>query len=485
MLLLITGENPRKIAVILYYFLSQNAYLATGSGNVGIGTTDPLYKLTVANGNVELSNGYGYSFGNGNSLIYGSGSATPGSDYLKFRTENTDRVTIDTAGNVGIGTVSPSAPLTISTSGTTYSTPILNWQSRRTTTDFNVTAGLSHITTGGVMDTLGFNCSMVDGNRACTSRLNTTRSAANLSFDYASGSGYSTISLNTVDYAGANAKILFQGTSAGDILLNPTSGNVGIGTTTPDSKLEVAGNIQLSGPGATYKITNLATPTADSDAATKAYVDGSVSGGTPQQIFTSSGTFTVPTGTTRIFITACGPGGNGGACVCGYGGGGGGSGRAIVDYPINVTPAEQISVTIGTPGSPTTFGSYLSLASGSNGSSAYCYCGGAGGAGGSGASGGGVGCSGGGGGVGGAATMSFYNYIGGAGGGGGGGTPSNGNGGSFGFMSGGSGYGCGGGGGAGLMGPGANSDTSAAPNSCAGGGGGGGTGGSGYVKVSW
>jgi hypothetical protein len=53
----------------------------------------------------------------------------------------------------------------------------------------------------------------------------------------------------------------------------PGAGKVGIGTTTPAEKLEVSGNIKLSGASPTYKITNVATPTASSDVATKGYVD--------------------------------------------------------------------------------------------------------------------------------------------------------------------------------------------------------------------
>ena len=52
-----------------------------------------------------------------------------------------------------------------------------------------------------------------------------------------------------------------------------TSYNVGIGTTTPSEKLEVVGNIKLSGVTPTYKITNVVSPTASSDVATKGYVD--------------------------------------------------------------------------------------------------------------------------------------------------------------------------------------------------------------------
>ena len=65
-----------------------------------------------------------------------------------------------------------------------------------------------------------------------------------------------------------------QLTTTGDTYLATTSANkVGIGTTSPAEKLEVSGNIKLSGASATYKITNVLDPTANQDVATKYYVD--------------------------------------------------------------------------------------------------------------------------------------------------------------------------------------------------------------------
>jgi hypothetical protein len=58
-------------------------------------------------------------------------------------------------------------------------------------------------------------------------------------------------------------------------------GNVGIGTTNPGAKLEVAGTGKITGTldMSSQRITSVAAPTAEADAATKAYVDASSGGG--------------------------------------------------------------------------------------------------------------------------------------------------------------------------------------------------------------
>lgn len=74
------------------------------------------------------------------------------------------------------------------------------------------------------------------------------------------------------------------------------------------------------------------------------------------QFFTSSGSFTVPSGVTQMRMTAIGGGGGAGNMVDGGanddsgGAGGGSSGQYVSNYVINVTPGETISVTIGAGG---------------------------------------------------------------------------------------------------------------------------------------
>lgn len=76
-----------------------------------------------------------------------------------------------------------------------------------------------------------------------------------------------------------------------------------------------------------------------------------VSDPTGQQLFTSSGTFTVPTGVTSIAIVCIGAGGGGGGSDKDdeLGGGGGGGALAYVNN-ITTTPGQSLTVTVGTGG---------------------------------------------------------------------------------------------------------------------------------------
>ena len=75
------------------------------------------------------------------------------------------------------------------------------------------------------------------------------------------------------------------------------------------------------------------------------------------QEFTSNGTFTVPAGVTKIWVTACGAGGGGGGCLYSsdaeytvYDGNGGNGGAAVKRQPFSVTPGQSIAITIGAGG---------------------------------------------------------------------------------------------------------------------------------------
>jgi hypothetical protein len=88
------------------------------------------------------------------------------------------------------------------------------------------------------------------------------------------------------------------------------------------------------------------------------------------QVFTSSGTFNVPAGVSRVKVTVIGAGGNGGSNSSCFDGGGGGAGGYIVDY-VTVTPGGTASVTVGTNGGTRTSsfagGTTLTASGGTNG----------------------------------------------------------------------------------------------------------------------
>jgi hypothetical protein len=106
----------------------------TGGGNVGIGTTSPGNKLQVGSGSGALSawtaTAYdatdasfaAYNTAGSTTTVLDSNShlgilGTYSNDPLTIRTSNTDRIRIDTAGNVGIGTTTPDSSYKLDVNG--------------------------------------------------------------------------------------------------------------------------------------------------------------------------------------------------------------------------------------------------------------------------------------------------------------------------------------------------------------------------------
>ena len=86
------------------------------------------------------------------------------------------------------------------------------------------------------------------------------------------------------------------------------------------------------------------------------------------QTFRDNGTFTVPPGIYKIYITAAGGGGGGGGAYSSFAGGGGGGGACILKQAFNVTPGQQIPITIGAGGAGGVSNSSVSkVTSGGNG----------------------------------------------------------------------------------------------------------------------
>lgn len=228
---------------------------------------------------------------------------------IKFRTTNSDRMIIDSLGNVGIGTIAPNAKLEINGSAIIDNgTGTIRFHSNSTAN--YIQSGLS-LTNGSTKD---------------------------LFFGSIYGSGsYFTIKSN---------------------------GNVGVGTTSPNAKLDVNGTVKITDgtEGAGKVLTSDASGNASWQTATT-----SGAGFTNMQVFSTAGTssFTVPAGVTKIMVEVWGAGGGGAGTNSGYaaGGGGGAYGKQF----ITVTPGTAYSVVVGTGGAAGTAG----VAGGNGGLSSF------------------------------------------------------------------------------------------------------------------
>ena len=293
------------------------------SGNVGIGAAPDQYDGLLVN---KSGANFGIYTGALSSKLGGGTGASIGTSTsngkLVFFTQSGDAVAIDSSGRVGINT--PPAANTLKVGGDIYSTgDIESASSLKGATVYSGgsavltsesdpvwTAASSNYYTKTQSDAKyfsnikNFTGTLSDGNY-CT---------------YSQSSGR----INCASNPSSSFVTYWSPTSSGDGIYT-TSGKVGIGTSSPAAFLDVNGNASFEN----HRVTNVATPVASSDAATKSYVDAAVGGVVSRsQTFTSSGTFTVPTGVTMVWVTAVGGGGGGGGYASGFGFYPGGSGTA-------------------------------------------------------------------------------------------------------------------------------------------------------------
>jgi len=107
----IGGADTDTILLKVRNYSNANIFSVLGSGNVGIGTTSPDHLLHVS-GNAKMSNIY--LLGN---IIHEGDVDTQikfATDTIAFDTAGSERLTINSTGNVGIGTTSPSEKLEVS-----------------------------------------------------------------------------------------------------------------------------------------------------------------------------------------------------------------------------------------------------------------------------------------------------------------------------------------------------------------------------------
>ena len=227
----------------LQFFTHDNSNVMTilPSGNVGIGTVSPGTKLDVngagSTGTISWANdggrkrGYLYSDSAGvaiySTALNKAGIYMADDVQIDFRVNGSTRMIINSSGNVGIGTTSPSQKL--------------------------------HVV--GNIKTFGHIFLQSNANGFRTVALDTTDGADNQEL-YLCGGGTASSTRggqvgvygNEVSGAGGSVVIVAGNVSTGDIdfltantqrMIINNAGNVGIGTTSPSQKLDIAGDVRI------------------------------------------------------------------------------------------------------------------------------------------------------------------------------------------------------------------------------------------------
>jgi len=235
----------------------KNLILQGGGGNVGIGTTSPGAKLEVngtgkfwagtGNGSIAIvspgaSNNTGYiewrSGPSNTRLGYMGGDS---SSYLNITLENSANLAI-TGGNVGIGTTSPGAKLDVAGPARISQYHQSYWAAMSPSGTYARLAAMdtANSVSQAVLSTNGW----VSSSDNSLNQDNATLPTWFITLDAgASASGWDGLRIKRAPAGSTNAANLTT------LFAINNQGNVGIGTTAPGYKLEVAGSFKSSSGG--------------------------------------------------------------------------------------------------------------------------------------------------------------------------------------------------------------------------------------------
>ena len=288
----ISTSATNDVSLLVYDTDTETFWYFDGSAWVEIatgGTVSDDQLLTLSNDTLYIEDGnwiYLGTYGNdwkltGNAATSSNFIGTTSNIDFKIRTNNTERMTVEANGNVGIGTTSPTSGLHIVKSSSTEPTLTVEHNSNNSTDKaFRLLSQgqeniIFHPNGGGYfMNNIGigttaptYKLDVVGGNIRASGEIISTMNSGSGQFRAIGGNygafirndGTSTylplITASGDQYGTWNAlRPLRINNATGDVYLaNGTSifrhsdGFVGIGTTVPTQKLDVSGNVKFSG----------------------------------------------------------------------------------------------------------------------------------------------------------------------------------------------------------------------------------------------